>query len=44
MKKHTKKPEWLTDLGSASGRTRGLPFGFFWENVPAPFNLTIFFG
>jgi len=32
----------LIDCGSAKKATRGLPIGFFYEQAPAPFNLTIF--
>ena len=30
---------WLIDCGSATRRTMGLPFGFFFEGGPPPFNL-----
>ncbi len=28
----------LVDRGNAVEGTRGLPFGWFWENAPFPFN------
>jgi hypothetical protein len=43
MNKSIKRMELLMkDCGSVTGRTRGLPIGFFFEGAPAPFNLTFF--
>lgn len=33
---------WMINCGSVTRRTRGLPFGFFLEGAPPPFNLTIY--
>ena len=41
MKKPMKVME-LIDCGSAKRQTKGLPFGFFLEGAPPPFNLNFF--
>jgi len=32
----------MIDCGSVTRSTRGLPYGFFHENAPAPFNWMVF--